>query len=94
MSEAAISTLKNQLPEWVRKVEQGEDFQITRHGKPVVVMVSLERYQRAFGHGKGVFGSYQRWRAKYPEATGFTDAELKAIHQRTRCSHESLTVWD
>lgn len=94
MSEAAISTLKNQLPEWVHKAEQGEDIQITRHGKPVAVMVSLERYNRAFGMSKGVFNAYLRWRAKYPDGCGFTDAEQDALYQRTRTPHEPRSVWD
>ena len=51
MSEAAISTLKNHLPEWVHLAETGQDIQITRHGKPVAVMISLEKYQRAFTGG-------------------------------------------
>lgn len=94
MSEAAISTLKNQLPEWVHKAEQGEDIQITRHGKPVAVMVSLERYTLAFGTNKGVFNSYLRWRAKYPYASGFTAEELENLHQRTRTPHEPRSVWE
>ncbi len=94
MSDAAISTLKNQLPEWVHKAEQGEDIQITRHGKPVAVMVSLERYNRAFGRENVVFGAYQRWRLKYPDAAGFTNEEQDALYQRTRAVHESRSSWD
>ena len=94
MSEAAISTLKNQLPEWVHKAEQGDDIQITRHGRPVAVMVSLERYNLAFGISKGVFNTYLRWRAKYPTASGFTAEEQQELYQRTRAQHETRPVWD
>ena len=94
MSAAAISVLKNQLPEWVHKAEQGEDIQITRHGKPVAVMVSLERYQSAFGANKGIFNTYLRWRAKYPDASGLTEEEQDSLYQRTRGAREPRSVWD
>ncbi|MDD2893673.1 MAG: type II toxin-antitoxin system Phd/YefM family antitoxin [Halothiobacillaceae bacterium] len=94
MSTAAISTLKNQLPEWIHKAEQGEDIQITRHGKPVAVIVSLERYQRVLATNKGVFNAYLRWRAKHPQADGMSDDELNQLYQRTRAPHETRAVWD
>ena len=94
MTEAAISTLKDHLPEMVHLAEQGTDIQITRHGKPVAMIVSLERYNRAFHTDKGAFHTYLRWRSKYPNALGFTTDELKQLHQRTRTHHESRSVWD
>ena len=41
MTDATISHLKNHLPEIVHDVESGNDVQITRHGKPVAVIISL-----------------------------------------------------
>lgn len=82
MSQATISTLKNHLPELVHQAEKGEDVQITRHGKAVAVIVSLERYNRAFGSGKGVFSAFLKWRERYPEGSGFTDQELEAMRSR------------
>lgn len=87
MTEATISHLKNHLPEIVHDVENGLDIQITRHGKPVAVIVSLKRYSRAFSSGKGIFNAYQRWRALHPEASGFTDEEVE--NMRDREPHES-----
>lgn len=84
MTESAISTLKNHLPEMVHLVESGEDVHITRHGKPVAVMVSLERYTQAFTAGKGIFSSGLRWREKFPDAEGFTDEDIERMYQRTR----------
>ena len=82
MTEATISHLKNHLPEIVHEVENGLDIQITRHGKPVAVIVSLERYSRAFSSGKGVFSAYQRWRTLHPEGSGFTDEEVNNMRDR------------
>ena len=86
MTEATISHLKNHLPEIVHDVEKGKDIQITRHGKPVAVIVSLERYSHAFGSGKGIFNAYLRWRALHPEASGFSDDEL--VNLRDRLPHK------
>ena len=60
MTEAAISTLKNHLPEIVHKAEQGEDIQITRHGKPVAVIVSLEKYQELLSARSGLATVFKR----------------------------------
>jgi len=82
MTEATISHLKNHLPECVHTVEQGEDIKITRHGKPVAVMVSLERYNRALGSGKGIYNSFLSWRKKHPDADGFSNEEIKAMRDK------------
>lgn len=93
MTTATISHLKNHLPEMVHHAEQGQDIQITRHGKPVAVMVSLERYNRAFSSGSGIFNSYLRWRELHPDATGFTDQEQENL--RDPQPHEPSTFsWD
>jgi len=34
-----VSTLKNKLLDYVRKVEKGESFQITRGNKPVAMLI-------------------------------------------------------
>lgn len=95
MTDASISTLKNHLPEMVHLVEQGEDIQITRHGKPVAVLVSLERYQQAFAERKGVFHAWQRWRKLHPETKGFSDAEQAKMYERTREPYADKTnSWD
>jgi len=92
MSQATISELKNRLPEMVHTVEEGSDLQITRHGKPVAVMVSLSRYQHAFSSGKGVFSAIQRWRQQFSEVEGFTDEELDQL--RDKAPHTSINVWE
>jgi prevent-host-death family protein len=95
MTESAISTLKNHLPEMVHLAESGQDVHITRHGKPVAVMVSLERYTQAFTAGKGIFSSGLRWRDKHPGAEGFSDEDIKQMHRNTRQPFpESDSVWE
>jgi len=93
MTDATISHLKNHLPEIVHDAEQGQDIQITRHGKPVAVIVSLERYNQAFSLDKGIFNAYLRWRNLHPNANGFTDKEID--NMRCREPHEESSFsWD
>lgn len=95
MSEATISTLKNHLPEWVHRAEAGEDIHMTRHGKPVAVIISLAKYQQAFAGSATLASAFRRWREQYPDAQGFTDAEQAQMYQRTREPYpETASVWD
>jgi len=82
MTKATISHLKNHLPEIVHDVEKGQDIHITRHGKPVAVIVSIDRYSRAFSSGKGIFNAYLNWRTLHPEARGFTDEEVDNMRDK------------
>ena len=93
MTEATISHLKNHLPEIVHDVEKGQDIQITRHGKPVAVIISLERYSLAFSSGKGIYNAYLRWQTLHPHASGFTDEEVE--NMRGKEPHKpSGFCWD
>lgn len=95
MTEAAISTLKDHLPEMVHLAEQGEDIQITRHGKAVAVLISLERYQQAFPTQNGISSAWRRWRSKYAQAEGFNERDEEAIYQHSRAvQDERPSVWD
>lgn len=96
MTEATISKLKNHLPELVHKAEEGEDIQITRHGKPVAVIVSQERYNRMVTNAPNLATTFKRWRAMHPDVEGFTDEEIRQMHERTRerFSESLENVWD
>jgi len=95
MTEAAISTLKNHLPEMIHIAEQGTDIHITRHGKTVAVLISLERYQQVFPSRKGIASAWQRWREKYPDIQGFSDEEQNAMSARRRKPKEKRpSAWD
>jgi len=93
MTDATISQLKNHLPQIVHEVENGEDIQITRHGKPVAVIVSLDRYKQSFASGKGIYSAWQQWRTLYPQSNGLTDQELE--NMRDEEPHQTVnSCWD
>jgi len=44
-SRVSISKAKDNLPAIIHAVEEGSTVQLTRHGKAVAVLLSLERYR-------------------------------------------------
>jgi prevent-host-death family protein len=39
----------------VHEAENGQDIQITRHGKPVAIIISLKKYNALFKSEKAIF---------------------------------------
>jgi len=46
MHVVSSSEVQNHLLQFLDRVEQGEQFAITRHGKPVAHLVPVEEYDR------------------------------------------------
>ena len=75
MSQVSIAEAKNALTRLIYEAERGEAIHITRRGKPVVVLVSEEEYERlkAGEQKKDVWQALQEWRAQvsfdWPELT-------------------------
>ena len=90
METATIADAKNNLPKLIYTVEQGEDIHLTRHGKPVAVLISEERYQQLFTNGKQVFNAIIQWRNQY-QTVGLTDEEIDSWRDRSPAREFS---WD
>ena len=58
--QTSIAEAKNNLPQYVHKAEEGIDICITRHGKAVAMLVSMDNYQ-ATPQG-GLFDAIMQWR--------------------------------
>jgi prevent-host-death family protein len=46
MSQVSIAEAKNTLTHLIHEAERGEAIHITRHGKPVTVLLSEEAYEQ------------------------------------------------
>ncbi len=46
MSETSVADAKNHLPRLIHQAERGEPIHITRHGKPVAVLIAECEYTR------------------------------------------------
>ena len=75
MSTVSIAKARNTLTRLIHKAEDGEPVHITRHGKPVAVLVSRGEYERlSSGEPKKDFWqAVEDWRAQagfnWPELT-------------------------
>lgn len=62
----SIADARRNLPSLVDEAQSGSEVQLTRRGKAVAVMVSVEAYER-LKLQRGSFGeAYQAFREKYP----------------------------
>lgn len=65
MKEATIRDARNQLTSLVHEAERGRAIRLTRHGKPVAVLVSDREYQKlrtAGARRPDFFRFLQGWR--------------------------------
>jgi prevent-host-death family protein len=75
MSQVSIAEAKNALTRLIHQVERGEAIHITRHGKPVAVLLSKEAYERLIAQEQHMdfWQAMQAWRAQasfdWPELT-------------------------
>lgn len=82
MDTATIADAKNNLPKLIHAVEAGEDIHISRHGKPVAVLISEERYKQLCQPATGVFNAIMEWREKYG-SVDLTDEEVDSWRDRS-----------
>jgi prevent-host-death family protein len=52
-SHYSIAEAKNKLPAIVHEVENGPAIKLTRHGRPVAILLSLREYERMQGKSRG-----------------------------------------
>ena len=86
ISSNSIAETKNNLPKYIHEAENGNDLCITRHGKPVAMLVSIERYENKFtDEDNSLFSAIMAWRAKLDTNDGdlFTDSEINALRDKT-----------
>ena len=75
MSQVSIAEAKNALTHLIHEAERGEVIHITRHGKPVAVLLSAEAYEqlKSWEQQTDFWQAIQAWRAQtsfdWPELT-------------------------
>ncbi|MDD5273318.1 MAG: type II toxin-antitoxin system Phd/YefM family antitoxin [Methylovulum sp.] len=79
MKTSTIAEAKNKLSQLIYELESDEAIRLTRHGKPVAVMLSEASYQKLTQKNKGLFQAIQHWRSQWDEDCALTEAELKAL---------------
>ena len=66
MNKFAIFEAKNRLTHIIREVEKGDTIELTRHGKPVAVLVGMEKYAELQGCVRSFSRVFDKFQAEWP----------------------------
>lgn len=86
--EFSIAEACNQLPVLVRAVEQGPPVRLTRRGKPVAVLVSLQEYERLAPRRPDLWQAIETFR----QQTDLRDLDVDEIFAGVRDPSPGLEV--
>jgi prevent-host-death family protein len=64
----SISEAKNRLPALVHDIEHGSAVQLTRHGKPVAVLISILQYKKLISRPKNFWATLSAFRDSADES--------------------------
>jgi antitoxin Phd len=70
-----IADAKNKLPSIIHAVETGQAVKLTRHGKPVAVLLSIKEYQRLNRKKEGYWRALHSFRKHMEEEDVFITEE-------------------
>lgn len=79
MKISTIAEAKNNLSQLIHQLESGEAIQLTRHGKPVAVLLSETNYQQLTNQDSRLYQAIQQWRNQLGGDAELTEAELKRL---------------
>ena len=64
----SIAEAKNRLPTIVHYVEKGPHVELTRRGKPVAMLLSIQEYERLSRKFTGFWSTISEFRRKFVDA--------------------------
>ncbi|MFI3119919.1 MAG: type II toxin-antitoxin system Phd/YefM family antitoxin [Methylococcaceae bacterium] len=91
MKTSTIAEAKNNLSQLIRQLDVDEAIHLTRHGKPVAVMLSEVNYQRLNQKNNSLYQAIQHWRSQLDSDSALTETELKALRA---AGQEREFAWD
>ena len=75
-----IAEAKSKLPAIIHTVEDGPSIKLTRHGKPVAVLLSIREYEQLAKNNMGFWSAFTKFRKNLEkEDTKITDADFKDL---------------
>jgi prevent-host-death family protein len=86
MRDRTIREARNSLTALIRDAEKGNSVRLTRHGKPVAVLISVREYRRlsALSARKDPGQFLERWRAERPDnLQGISNAEVDSWRDKS-----------
>ena len=91
MKTSTIAEAKNNLSQLIHQLDSDEAIHLTRHGKPVAVMLSEANYQKLTKKKCSLYQAIQQWRSQLESDSALTETELKSLRA---ASQEREFSWD
>lgn len=83
METVSIAEAKSHLSQLIHNTEKGETIQLSRHGKPVAVLVSQKQYNRLI-HSENPWEAIVNWRDSASQnADDLSDREIDSWRERS-----------
>ncbi len=79
MKTSTIASAKNNLPQLIYDLEFEDAIHLTRHGRPVAVMLSEANYQKLTRQKNALYSAIEQWRTELKSDIAFTDTELNSL---------------
>ena len=84
MKTSTIAEAKNNLSQLIYQLESDEPIHLTRHGKPVAVMLSEANYQKLTHKDNSLYQAIQQWRTQLTSDSALTEIELKNLRMASQ----------
>jgi prevent-host-death family protein len=83
--QCTIAEAKNRLPAIIHAVEKGSPVKLTRHGRPVAVLLSIAEYERLSRKKEGYWNALNSFRSLMEkEGAHLSDEDLKGLRDSSR----------
>lgn len=80
----SIAEAKSKLPSIIHSVENGPSVKLTRHGKPVAVLLSIREYEQLAKKKEGLWNALMHFRnILKQDVVKITDADFEDLRDRS-----------
>jgi prevent-host-death family protein len=80
----SIAEAKSKLPAIIHSVEHGPSVKLTRHGKPVAVLLSIREYEQLAKRKQGLWNALTHFRnVLTQEVVKITDTDFEDLRDRS-----------
>ncbi len=84
-TQYSIAEAKNKLPMIVHSVEKGGAVKLTRHGRPVAVLLSVDQYEKLNRETEGYWESLKSFRNRMEEEhIQISDMDFEGLRDDSR----------
>ncbi len=84
MGAVSIAEAKSHLSQLINQAENGKSIHLSRHGKPVAVLVSAERYDHLTKEKDSPWKAIVKWRSSVSlQGDDLSDQEIATWRDRT-----------